>query len=977
MKKFKFGTVLCLILVVAMLVPFGSIAAEGEEASVFVTPEYKSYTPGGESTLQIELDYEPEVFFGFNVIDTATGEVYESNPVRSADNTKSQSTERQKTEFSQLVLKYNYDENGNRDNLENVGYVSSANKMGTFYSYNDCVVRDQLEIFALDVDGNVLDNSAEIIARIKAGEKLSEEEKNIVRGYKVVYGLGNINPELYAQAISFEDMEAYCANLVDENGNPDEKAIKNLVGKYKLFSMEVMQKDKENAIKRARDEVAKKKAAETQDELIKEYQEKYPGLAETEGYQFYELYPDSINTKAKKNKLIEAWVAAGLTKEGLETIYENMGYQASGSGVSFYIPVVYMIEGNTFKVEVLLDEIDYPPEVAIVTLDVIPHFASVLGSEVENGYTFLPDGSGAIIEHDSSDTRVTSIQVALSNRHKDEALSRTGNNISAIPYFEQSILPVFGMKQDDRAVFGIVEKGYEVANVGTNLCEGAQNQYNYSYTSFYPTATDEIYYTSGDAAGVVMFPKYTVPTEVEVKVDGAVTTKVQNWNYCRLPDTNLQVRYNFLYNESANYVGMANYFRQYLIDVYGLERVEASENTTFYADIYGAIQKKVSILGFPFEKKFAITDFEEAEIVVDALLGKVGDLSVRYLGMANGSYRTTDYSDHFKPLYALGGRKGYSEFLDSMSSKGVAIYPDVDPTHVYVDKSFDGFMPYFDAVRTMGKQANIIEDHNLATGLYATATSEDQEYYFPRWAVSPANYEELFANLMTELDETGNKSVSLSQVGSILSADYDESLIIDRTQSSRAISQALESYKAAGYDVIVETGNYWALPYVDAIMKIPTTSSKFLVEDYEVPFLQMAIHGMIEYTGEEINTVQDSAYQILKCLEYGCNLSARLMYEEDMVFQNTYYTTLLYSMHYENWIDEIGEMYTTVNDILKDVQDQYIVNHEMLATNVFVTTYENGLTIAVNYNNEAATVLYGDSVLKIAGNGFEILNKGE
>lgn len=976
MKKFKFGALMCWALVIAMLIPFGSVAAS--ETPVFVAPDYAEYIPGAESDLSIDLEYVVEEFIGITVTDNATGEVYTSNPVFYNQSTKSASTERQKTELSQLYLKYNYDENGNRDQLENVGYVSSANKTGAFYSHTDCVVRDQLKVYALDKEGDVLPESDDIIAAVKAGEAISDEVKSKIFGYKIIYGLGNINPDLYPVCISVEDMDYYLSKCVDENGNIDTELQTKMLKDFKIVSMEKLNDDRERALRKAKDQSAIDSINLLHDEILEENILKYPLLETVEGYQVYEIFSNATNTKKMTDLLIERWVSLGLTKEGLEQIYANIGFEAKGSGVSFEIPVVYMIEGNTFKAQIVTDEIVYSPEIAIITLDLLPHFGAKLGSSVEEGYTLLPDGSGAIVEHDVSDNRTNSIQIALGDRHKDEALSRTGNSISAIPYFEHSILPVFGMKQDDRAIFAVVEKGYEIANVCMNLVDGNQNQYNYAYTSFYPTPMDEIFYSDGSQAGVTMFPKFTVPTEVEIKTgEKKGQIEVQHWNYCRLPDTDMQVRYNFLYGEEASYTGMANYFRQYLIDLYGLERLEASENTTFYADIYGAIQKKVGILGFPIEKKYAITDFEEAEIVVDALLEEVDGLSVRYMGMANGSLYTTDYSDHFKPLFSLGGKKGWAEFLGKMADKNVKVYPDVNPTHVYVDKSFDGFMPYFDAVRTLGKQANIIENHNLATGLYSSATHEEQEYYFPRWAVSPANYEEIFANLLTELELYDNKAVSLSQVGSTLSADFDESLVIDRTQSARTLTAALGTYEDAGYDVAVEVGHYWTLPYADLIMKIPTTSSKFLIEDYEIPFLQMVIHGMIEYTGEEINTVQDAQYQILKCLEYGANLSARLMYEEDIVLQNTYYTTLLYSMHYENWLEQIGEMYTTVNDVLKDVQDQYIVAHERLDTNVYVTTYENGLTIAVNYNKEDVTATFNGTEFNIAANGFVVLDKGD
>lgn len=979
MKKFKISAILCFALIVAMLLPFGSAAAKEDSTSaIFVAPDYKTYSAGAESDLDIELQYVPNEWFGFTVTDNVSGQVYSSDPVHDNPGSKSSSTEREKNELSQIVLIYNYDENGNRDRLEDAGYISSANKQGKFYSYTDCVTRDQLEVYALDVNGNVLSNSDEIVERIKAGETLSEEEKDIVRGYKVIYGLGNINSALYPLAISPADLEAYIAAAVDENGNPDVETQNAIRKAYKEVSMEILEEEKAKVLRRQKTDDAKKLAEKQEDEKIEEYILKYPQLETEEGYTVYEVYPDAVNMKAKIDKLIGWWAICGLTKEGLDTIYTNIDYATSGSGIIFYVPVIYLIEGNTFKAEIVTDDIRYSSEIAITQIDFLRNFGARTNSETEVGYTLLPDGSGAIIEHNNGDTRATDIHIALADRHKDEAMTRSREKISAIPYVETAVLPVFGMKQDDRAIFGIIEQGYELANVAASTADGGLNKYNVTYPVFFPTPMDEIKYTDDAPQGTVMFPKFVVPTEVTIKTgEKKGTVEIQNWNYCWLPDISLQVRYAFLEGEDANYAGMASFFREYMIDMYGLEKVEAKENTTFYADIYGAIQKKVSILGFPIERKYAITDFEEAEVVVDALLENVDSLTIRYLGMANGSLYTTDYSDHFKPLYVLGGKKGYASFLESMASKNVAVYPDVDPTHVYIDKTFDGFAPYFDAVKTLGKQTIIIENHNLATGLYGIITGEEQDYFFPRWPISAAKYEETFAGLLADLELYNNKNISMSQLGSTLAADYDESLVVDRTQSARLIGSLVEGYDDAGYSIAVETGNYWTLPYVDLITKIPTTSSKYLIEDYEVPFLQMVIHGLVEYTGEEINTLQESKYQILKALEYGCGLSARLMYEEDMVFQNTYYTTLLYSMHYENWLDEIGEMYTTVNDILKDVQDQYLVGHEKIATNVYVSTYENGLTVAVNYNKVDTTVSYNGADLTIEANGFVVLEKGE
>ena len=199
------------------------------------------------------------------------------------------------------------------------------------------------------------------------------------------------------------------------------------------------------------------------------------------------------------------------------------------------------------------------------------------------------------------------------------------------------------------------------------------------------------------------------------------------------------------------------------------------------------------------------------------------------------------------------------------------------------------------------------------------------------------------------LEEYGNKHISFGTLGYKLSSDYNEDMIIDRGQTARVIADQLRQYQEAGYDIIVEKGFIYTVPYASTILNIPLTSSGFTVADYDVPFVQMVLHGLVEYAGEPINLNQDVQYNILKCLEYGATVYGRFMYENDSVFQNTYFLNL-FSLNYVNWMNETEEVYTAVNEAIADVQDQFIVNHECLAKNVFRTTYENGKQVIVNYN---------------------------
>ena len=156
----------------------------------------------------------------------------------------------------------------------------------------------------------------------------------------------------------------------------------------------------------------------------------------------------------------------------------------------------------------------------------------------------LPDGSGALMPINSEDQRQTGYQVAVMNRQKDEALTMNSMNLRDIPYYENTIMPVFGQKQDDNAYFCIIEEGYEFANIVAYVADNF-TKFNTAFTSFFPIVTDEIYYASGTASGITMFPKVKVEEEktvIERKRDKEtneliskeVIEKVVS-NYCRRP----------------------------------------------------------------------------------------------------------------------------------------------------------------------------------------------------------------------------------------------------------------------------------------------------------------------------------------------------------------------------------------------------------------------------------------------------------
>ena len=974
--KIRKYTILLYILAVAMILPLSSMAAsssDGYEAPGYAAP----YIEGadGPSALSISLEHVIGESLNIVVEDSRTGKVWESNPVfKSGD--KAACTEAKKRELrSQLMLTYVYDKNGNAGNLADIGYMSSATTQGEFNSYEESVVKNQIAIYM------ILDNDERVDYYAEDGETVNPVPAGrTVKGFRIVYGMGDRNSSLYPVMLTAARMEERLAGLqiLDDDGNFDEAATekmkKTILSKYRLVSYEDKLNEIERQVKRQKTDSDKAKKRKEMEEALETYVTDYPIVLEQD---IYELYTDAVSTQRYKKQLIGYWATLKYTREDMDADHEEVGYASTASGLGIDIPVDYVIEGNTLRASIVTSEINYPPEIGLLRLDLLPAFGGA-DDTVQEGYTFVPDGSGALVPLNPVDLRQTGYQVAVMNRQKDEALARDNMNFTDIPYYEQTILPVFGQKQDDNAFFCIIEEGYEFANVVAYTADNF-TKFNTTFCSFFPTITDQIFYASGSDSGIAMFPKIEIAETKEVteKIRDEVTGQlvvqkvvkdVVN-DYARLPKTNMTVRYCFLSGDKANYSGMAEYFRNYLMNTYNLSKRTASENITYYADLYGIIDKKVSYAGFPFNVKYPLTTFDDARTIVDSLFNNgVKDLKLRYMYVANGGAKAT-YANEFDPERKLGNDKGLKSLISDMAARGVEVYPDIDLLHVYQDKLFDGFNYNDDAIMTLGKTESVVMDLNIATG--RKEQIGEMAYFHPRWMVSPIRFDDVFASVKNDLDEYNNPHVSLGTVGYTVFSDFNEDLIIDRGETARALAAKLKELEDAGYDIIVEKGFYNTLPYVSTVLNIPMTSSQFSVELYDVPFAQMVLHGLVDYAGEPINVSQNVQYNILKCLEYGASVYGRFMYEDDSVFQNTYYMDL-YSLHYESWMDETNTIYTTVNEILKDVQDQFIVNHECLAKNVYRTTYENGLQITVNYNtvdyvDEATGVTIGARDFKVGG----------
>jgi hypothetical protein len=220
-----------------------------------------------------------------------------------------------------------------------------------------------------------------------------------------------------------------------------------------------------------------------------------------------------------------------------------------------------------------------------------------------------------------------------------------------------------------------------------------------------------------------------------------------------------------------------------------------------------------------------------------------------------------------------------------------------------------------------------------------------------RYVLSPSKLKPLTEKFIDSLVRYPIKGVSLKNMGMDINSDFDGKNLMDRQQALAVNTECLETVREHGLDVLLDGVNAPLLAETKRILNMPMDSSQFNVTDESIPFYQMVIHGFIEYAGEPINLAQDYRRNILKSIETGAGIYYVWMYQSNDILKNTDYYNW-YSIYYGDWLDDAKSLYAEFNEMLQDVQNQRMVNHEKLQENVFQTTFENGKSIIVNYNKK-------------------------
>ena len=636
-------------------------------------------------------------------------------------------------------------------------------------------------------------------------------------------------------------------------------------------------------------------------------------------------------SETQKNQISKISKLLGIDVDFINQQEDTIGFINEDENVTafFEIPVVYQLQGRDLVVSIDFKNIKDTEDFKLTKIQLLPCFGAT--SQNSEGYVFLPDGSGAIIENNVFNEYFSKYEFPFYG-------SDYGIDIlDAADIKPNNVFPVFGIRTNQSSVFAIVESGDAIGGISAQI-GNKEIMYNTACAWFTYYAQDKLYLnglTSKDASSYSF-----------------VYPNTPNTDECR-------VRYHFLYGDDSTYSGMAKYYQKYLTQTETLEEKEISTNLKLDLNFVGSIKKKKTVLGVPVDASAAASDYKSVEAFLKKLNDKnIENYNVVFDGALNGGMDSS-VANTAKLESVLGSEKEYESFKNYIDGSNNSLSFNIDFSRVY--KSGNGLVVKDHLAKYLTKQYVYTSEYAPPDYL---KTSENQVYM-----IAPMFYKTLANNFMSDYSKLQTKQLHIDSIGSMLYGDYSGEDPVTRTESKAVVSAVLKDVKDNGYILSIGNGNVYTLKYADGLKEIPTTTSNSALESYSIPFVGMVLHGYIDYSGSELN--QQSNYQkaLLQNIRSGAGLNFLLMTNDPLLLENTKYSDL-FSIYADNWFDEITSTYTKLNDGFASMQNCTIVNDERISLNVYRTTYSNGKSVIVNFNSEQCDTPYG----VVDGMGYLFVN---
>ncbi|MFW6256668.1 MAG: DUF5696 domain-containing protein [Bacillota bacterium] len=826
-----------------------------------------------------------------------------------------------------------------------LSYFTPRDQERNFDSYNDSIAYDQFEIETVDKGIRVV---------YTLGEEWNDDDYMPLIVAKESFTSGVLD-EL-EESERDELVDQYALLTVEEVEDSDEENEDLLAGKYRLQTADGDDPSTTNYNMFIDHLLNQKDNLEDEDEIAEDDIEPFVG---EEFYILNKRKGDILEWV--KGDLIKYIQKAGFTPEDVQKNYVQFGLKPDEPNVRvFRIPLEYRLDGEDLLVRVPVSEIEYPSNVfddlgqkvsyPPYRLSVLPFFGAAHLDE--DGYLLLPDGSGTLINFNNGKTSSPAYHSRIYGRDYAVDLQETRNRMD-----QQAYLPVFGINRQNKGLFSIIEEGDSLAGVRADIAE-SRYSFNYAYPEF-----TIMPYALTNLQGDVTEYTQNVPGGSAQWVHGIETANIYP---PEMYQGDIKIRYKFLSEDKSDYSSMAKEYRDYLKEKHNLERLTAQKSAPLYLDIVGAVTRVEPVYGISQRVVNPLTSYSEAEEIMEYFTSRgIENMNVKFSGWSQEGLEH-NFPKNLELEDELGSKRDFNNLVSYAQSNGINLYPDIHLLNVHHDKLFDSFSPRSYGANFLDRtfaQVPALNAFDLALGGLEVGRTD--------YILAPHRLSDVIADFMDTYEQFSVQNLSLRSFGSQLTADYSQNVeeLIYREEAKEIVTENLASLTDEHDLSIMSRGsNEYILPYVKDLLDLPLGDSSFDLADESVPFLQMVLHGYINYSFKPINYRENLRDYVLKYIETGAYPQVQLIKEPATELKGTRFD-YLYPTNFDSWKEETLEIYEEVNSVLGDLQDLEIVEHQKLADKVYQTTFEEDQKIIVNYNQNSVEI----DDYEIAGKNYMIL----
>lgn len=580
------------------------------------------------------------------------------------------------------------------------------------------------------------------------------------------------------------------------------------------------------------------------------------------------------------------------------------------------VPVQFTISEEGLKAEILFSEIKEESTNYVNNMDFLMYFGTA--GENDKGYLVIPDGSGAIVNFNNN-KNVDGMMYKKSVYGKDlatltEAETRTSRE-------ETITLPVYGMVKNGYGFLAEITSGSEMATV---KAAASGNRLVGAYNILYTNAVYRIYY--------------------EIPLMGQISTTVSNALYNAqdvVSNETYTVEFHFTDNDQTTYVELAGLYRDLLTKRGWLTKDAITDK--FYAEFYGGVNKTKSFVGILYTARETLTSFNQAaDILADLKAGGVDNISAMYVNYSDDFF-ARDAQIKLSPSNSLGGKSDLTSLLSYTKDNSIGMAMAAD--FVTLPSGGNGYSTFWDVADAINISPIEVYPFSLNSNIQNTAKK-------PYYLIDPQKYSTATDSLLNAITTYDYSALYFDDDAMELYSDLAPGGY-QRERTVGAQREVMEKLSASA-ELTFSNPNAYLFEYADYMVNIPVCSSKSILFDEDIPFLQTVLRGMKNMAGESMNITDVSEKAFLQHLEFGTDMKYALMEADSEVLLTTD-LTYLYSAKYETFKDQIKERYKAFAQLGEAVGDSTISAHSR-SGDVAVTAYSNGAKVYVNYGDESATV---------------------